>query len=135
MKNIFVGNLDFAATEESIRKLFEKYGHVEDVRVEVDRENGRSRGFAFVEMGSDADAQRATAQTKAQVNGVQLKGPALTVGEGIRSRGANSRRSRSQRELRSKSPASAVASTQGSGHEQHAGRSEIKITGTEVHTV
>ena len=53
MKNIFVGNLDFASTESSIRSLFEPYGNVERVNVVTDRDTGRSRGFAFVEM-SDA---------------------------------------------------------------------------------
>jgi len=85
MKNIFVGNLDFGATEESIRKLFEKYGRVEDVRVELDPESGKSRGFAFVEMSSDADAERATARTKGQLKTVELKGPALTLRAGVKS--------------------------------------------------
>ena len=50
MKNIFVGNLDFAATESSIRSLFEPYGSVQRVNLVTDRDTGRSRGFAFVEM-------------------------------------------------------------------------------------
>lgn len=132
MKNILVGNLDFGATEGSIRKLFEKYGHVENVRVEVDRETGGSRGFAFVEMGSDAEALRATAQTRAQVKGVQLKGPALTVSEDT---GAYPRRSRSQKELRSKPPAPVAATTSGSSPEHKTGRSEVNVTGTEMYTV
>jgi RNA recognition motif-containing protein len=61
MKKIFVGNLDFAATEESIRALFEPYGTVESAKLMTDRDTGRSRGFAFVEM-ADADAERAILQ-------------------------------------------------------------------------
>ena len=56
MKNIFVGNLDFAATESSIRSLFEPYGSVQRVNLVTDRDTGRSRGFAFVEMTDSAEA-------------------------------------------------------------------------------
>src|SRR6266849_3661375 len=58
MKNIFVGNLDFAATESSIRSLFEPYGQVDRVNLVTDRDTGRSRGFAFVEMTDSAAADR-----------------------------------------------------------------------------
>src|ERR1035441_9154259 len=64
MKNIFVGNLDFAATESSIRALFEPYGNVERVNLVTDRDTGRSRGFAFVEMTDSAQADRAIAALK-----------------------------------------------------------------------
>ena len=50
VKNIFVGNLDFSATESSVRALFEPYGKVDRVNLVTDRDTGRSRGFAFVEM-------------------------------------------------------------------------------------
>ena len=59
MKNIFVGNLDFAATEDSVRALFETYGAVELVSIMTDRETGRSRGFAFVEMTNEDQAEQA----------------------------------------------------------------------------
>ena len=59
MKNIFVGNLDFSVREEAIRSLFEAYGAVERVSIMTDRETGRSRGFAFVEMTNEAEAERA----------------------------------------------------------------------------
>ena len=59
MKNIFVGNLDFNATEASIRSLFERYGTVDRVNVVTDRDTGRSRGFAFVEMSDTAQADQA----------------------------------------------------------------------------
>src|SRR6266567_2691334 len=77
MKNIFVGNLDFAATESSIRSLFEPYGNVDRVNVVTDRETGRSRGFAFVEMSDAAEADRAIAA----LNGADLDGRALNVNE------------------------------------------------------
>lgn len=77
MKNIFVGNLDFNATEESIRSLFEPYGTVEKVDVITDRDTGRSRGFAFVEM-SDADAAD---RAIAALNGQAFGGRTLNVNE------------------------------------------------------
>ena len=77
MKNIFVGNLDFAATESSIRSLFEPYGAVDRVNLVTDRDTGRSRGFAFVEMSDAAQADGAIAA----LNGAQLDGRALNVNE------------------------------------------------------
>jgi cold-inducible RNA-binding protein len=77
MKNIFVGNLDFSATESSIRALFEPYGAVDRVNVVTDRDTGRSRGFAFVEMSDSAQADQAIAA----LNGTNLDGRALNVNE------------------------------------------------------
>src|SRR5260370_38640754 len=77
MKNIFVGNLDFAATESSIRSLFEPYGSVDRVNLVTDRDTGRSRGFAFVEMTDAAEADRAIAA----LNGDELDGRALNINE------------------------------------------------------
>ena len=77
MKNIFVGNLDFAATESSIRSLFEPYGQVDRVNLVTDRDTGRSRGFAFVEMTDSAEADRAIAA----LNGTDLDGRALNINE------------------------------------------------------
>lgn len=76
MKKIFVGNLDFGATEESIRALFEQYGPVESAKLMTDRDTGRSRGFAFVEM-ADSDAEKAINA----LNGTNLGGRALNVNE------------------------------------------------------
>lgn len=76
MKKIFVGNLDFGATEDSIRTLFAPYGNVESVNLMTDRDTGRSRGFAFVEM-AEADAEKAI---KA-LNGTNLGGRTLNVNE------------------------------------------------------
>ncbi len=77
MKNIFVGNLDFGVREEAIRALFETYGAVERVSIMTDRETGRSRGFAFVEMTNEGEAERAISA----LNGSNLSGRALNVNE------------------------------------------------------
>jgi cold-inducible RNA-binding protein len=77
MKNIFVGNLDFGATESSIRSLFEPYGSVERVNLITDRDTGRSRGFAFVEMTDSAEADRAIAG----LNGMNVDGRTLNINE------------------------------------------------------
>ena|SRR5580658_9999741 len=77
MKNIFVGNLDFSATESAVRALFEPYGNVERVSVVTDRDTGRSRGFAFVEMTDGAQADQAIAA----LNGSDLNGRALNINE------------------------------------------------------
>jgi RNA recognition motif-containing protein len=77
VKNIFVGNLDFNSTEEAVRGLFEQYGQVNSARIMTDRETGRSRGFAFVEMESEPDADRAIQA----LNGYTLDGRALNVNE------------------------------------------------------
>ena len=77
MKNIFVGNLDFGATESSIRSLFESYGNVDRVNLVTDRETGRSRGFAFVEMTDSAEADRAIEA----LNGYNLDGRSLNINE------------------------------------------------------
>jgi RNA recognition motif-containing protein len=77
LKNIFVGNLDFSVREEAIRSLFETYGAVERVSIMTDRETGRSRGFAFVEMTNEGEAERAIAA----LNGTDMSGRALNVNE------------------------------------------------------
>ena len=77
MKDIFVGNLDFHATEESLRSLFERYGTVNSARIMTDRDTGRSRGFAFVEMANEGEADQAIAA----LNGYTLDGRALNVNE------------------------------------------------------
>ena len=77
MKNIFVGNLDFHATEEALRALFERYGVVNSARIMTDRETGRSRGFAFVEMANESEADQAINA----LNGYTLDGRTLNVNE------------------------------------------------------
>jgi cold-inducible RNA-binding protein len=77
LKNIFVGNLSFGATEDAIRSAFEAYGTVSRVSVVTDRETGRARGFGFVEMADDAEGDKAIAA----LNGRELDGRALNVNE------------------------------------------------------
>jgi cold-inducible RNA-binding protein len=77
MKNIFVGNLSYGATEESVKSLFEAHGAVDRVNIVTDRDSGQPRGFGFVEMPNDAEAERAIAA----LNGTDLGGRALNVNE------------------------------------------------------
>jgi cold-inducible RNA-binding protein len=77
MKKVFVGNLDFGTTEESIRTAFEAYGAVERVSLMTDRDTGRSRGFAFVEMTDSNEADQAITA----LNGTNLEGRAINVNE------------------------------------------------------
>jgi RNA recognition motif-containing protein len=77
MKNIFVGNLSFGATEDSVRSMFEAYGPVDRVSIVTDRDSGQARGFGFVEMSANADADRAIAE----LNGRELDGRALNINE------------------------------------------------------
>jgi len=77
VKNIFVGNLAFSCTEEAVRGLFERYGQVNSARIMTDRETGRSRGFAFVEMENEGEADQAISA----LNGYTLDGRALNVNE------------------------------------------------------
>ena len=57
--NLYVSNLNFHATDDSLRNLFEKFGSVTSSKIILDRETGRSRGFGFVEMSSDKEANEA----------------------------------------------------------------------------
>jgi RNA recognition motif-containing protein len=77
VKNIFVGNLSFGATEDAVRSMFEAYGTVDRVSVVTDRETGRARGFGFVEMSVNDEAERAIAA----LNGRELDGRALNINE------------------------------------------------------
>jgi cold-inducible RNA-binding protein len=77
LKNIFVGNLSYSATEESIRSLFAQYGNVDRVSLVTDRDSGQPRGFGFVEMGNDAEGDQAINQ----LNGYEFGGRALNVNE------------------------------------------------------
>jgi cold-inducible RNA-binding protein len=90
MKNIFVGNLDFHVVEDDVRQLFGQYGQVERVALMTDRETGRSRGFAFVEMANMNEGEKAIAE----LNGSQFGGRTLNVNEArpkpARSEGMNS---------------------------------------------
>ncbi|MFO0877422.1 MAG: RNA-binding protein [Gemmataceae bacterium] len=74
-KNIFVGNLPFSTTSDDVRGWFAEYGEVTRAQVATDRETGRSRGFAFVEMTTGSD------EAIAALSGAQVEGRNLTVNE------------------------------------------------------
>ena len=76
-KKIYVGNLSFQTTESDITNAFAGYGSVESVSIITDRDTGRSKGFGFVQMTEQADADKAIAA----LNGTQLDGRTLTVNE------------------------------------------------------
>jgi cold-inducible RNA-binding protein len=76
-RKLFVGNLPFDTAENDLQDLFAKTGTVESVRVMRDQMTGRARGFAFVEMSTDEEAQRAIAE----LNETQLGGRSLAVNE------------------------------------------------------
>lgn len=73
--NIYVGNLPFTTTNSELRDMFAPHGEVADAQVIMDRETGRSRGFGFVEMADDADAQTAIRE----LDGADMGGRALKV--------------------------------------------------------
>ncbi len=77
MKNIYVGNMSFQTTEGDLRAMFEQFGQVTRVHVATDRATGRGRGFGFVEMANDEEAEKAIAA----LNGRELDGRLLTVNE------------------------------------------------------
>ena len=77
MKNIFVGNLSFNTGEDELRQIFEPFGQVDRVSILTDRDTGRSRGFGFVEMSSNADGEKAIAA----LNGTQIGGRTINVNE------------------------------------------------------
>ena len=74
---LFVGNLSFGLREDDLRSLFEQYGGVEQVQLVKDRDTGQSRGFAFVDMAADAEAEAAING----LNGYEFGGRALNVNE------------------------------------------------------
>ena len=75
--NIYVGNLTYDTTEERLREVFEQFGQVESISIIMDRQTGRSRGFAFVIMPDEAEAQRAIDES----NGMEVDGRALKVNQ------------------------------------------------------
>ena len=76
-KNLYVGNMNYDTTRDRLVELFETHGQVTSVNVITDRDSGRPRGFAFVEMATDAAAQAAITA----LNGQQVDGRALTVNQ------------------------------------------------------
>lgn len=89
-KNIYVGNLPWRYSDDDLRQMFESHGSVQKAQVIMDRQTGRSRGFGFVEMDNDDEAQRAIDA----LNGQDCDGRPLTVNE------ARQREEREPREYR-----------------------------------
>lgn len=76
-KKLYVGNLPYSVTSSSLEQMFGEHGSVQSAQVIMDRDSGRSKGFGFVEMGSDQEAQTAISA----MNGKEIDGRALTVNE------------------------------------------------------
>lgn len=76
-KKLYVGNLSYSMDDQSLTSLFSEFGTVESARVIMDRDSGRSKGFAFVEMSSDSEANAAIEK----LNGTEQSGRAMNVSE------------------------------------------------------
>ena len=76
-KKLYVGNLAYGVSDGDLQQMFEAHGTVQSAQVILDRDTGRSKGFGFVEMGSDQEAQAAIAA----LNGKEVDGRSLTVNE------------------------------------------------------
>jgi RNA recognition motif-containing protein len=76
-KKIYVGNLSYNIGDQELGEVFAQYGNVESARIVIDRESGRSKGFAFVEMSTDDEAKEAIAK----LNGTELAGRNMNVSE------------------------------------------------------
>jgi len=76
-RKLYVGNLPYSVTEESLKEKFSQFGQVESVNLIIDRDTGRSKGFGFVEMGSDAEAQAAIKS----LDGTDYEGRPLRINE------------------------------------------------------
>ncbi|MBI3443078.1 RNA-binding protein [Candidatus Woesebacteria bacterium] len=78
-KNLFVGSIPFTITEDALRQLFSQYGSVQSVNIIKDKYTGNSRGFAFVEMGTEPEAMQAIEK----LNGHALEGRSIVVKEAL----------------------------------------------------
>jgi RNA recognition motif-containing protein len=76
-KKLYVGNLAYSVTDSTLQQIFAAHGNVQSAQVIMDRDTGRSKGFGFVEMGSDQEAQAAISA----LNGTEVEGRSLTVNE------------------------------------------------------
>ena len=76
-KKLYVGNLAYSVTDSTLQQIFSAHGNVQSAQVIMDRDTGRSKGFGFVEMGSDQEAQAAITA----LNGTEVEGRNLTVNE------------------------------------------------------
>lgn len=84
---IYIGNMPYSVSSEDLSELFGEYGHVQDATVIMDRETGRSKGFGFIEMPNNSEADRAIKE----LNSTQLQGRMITVNQ-ARPRGDRPRR-------------------------------------------
>lgn len=96
VKTIYVGNLPFSASEDDIRGLFAQYGEVSSVKMVIDRESGRSRGFGFVDMSNNDEADQAIQA----LNDTEFGGRSLRVNEARPREDRDSRRGGGGREPR-----------------------------------
>ncbi|AYL98233.1 RNA recognition motif domain-containing protein [Mucilaginibacter celer] len=87
--NIFVGSLPFSLGEADLRQLFEAYGEVNSVKIIIDRESGRSKGFGFIEMADDEAGQQAISG----LNGSEVKGRSIAVSQAEEKKPGGDRRS------------------------------------------
>ncbi|WDZ98939.1 RNA recognition motif domain-containing protein [Mucilaginibacter sp. SJ] len=87
--NIFVGSLPFTLGEADLKQLFEAYGEVNSVKIIIDRESGRSKGFGFIEMADDEAAQQAISG----LNGSEVKGRSIAVSQAEEKKPGGDRRS------------------------------------------
>jgi len=78
-KKLYVGNLSYNTTEDSLRSMFAAYGNVASAKIIIDRETGNSKGFGFVEMGTDEEANAAISGT----NGAEFDGRQIRVNEAM----------------------------------------------------
>ena len=76
-RKLYVGNLPYSVTESALSNKFSEFGTVESIKLITDRDTGHSKGFGFVEMGSEAEAKAAIAQ----LNGADYEGRAMNVNE------------------------------------------------------
>jgi RNA recognition motif-containing protein len=85
---IYAGNLPYTISEDELQKIFEEYGQVTSVKIITDKYSGRSKGFGFVEMPDDAQAQQAIEH----LNGLEIKDRAMTVNQSIERKEGEERR-------------------------------------------
>ncbi|MGQ7869632.1 RNA recognition motif domain-containing protein [Sunxiuqinia sp. sy24] len=85
--NIFVGNLNYAITEDDMREIFEEYGELTSVKLITDKFTGRSKGFGFVEMADAEEAKKAIEE----LNGAEVEGRSMVVNESIEKKRDNNR--------------------------------------------
>lgn len=89
--NIYVGNLHYEIDEDQLKEIFEEYGEVSSSKIIMDRETGRSKGFGFIEMPNDEEANNAMSE----LNDAELKGRNMRVNEARERTGGGGRDRRS----------------------------------------